>query len=283
MATAQSVKAKLQGLIDSANAATGGSDTTLDAAVGTLIGGFGSGGGGSSAEFEALVNRTITEVDYAGTSIGAHAFESCVKLTRVNAENVVNINVNAFSECSLLEEINIPNCESVYGSAFMSCKVLRKLNLQKMKNYYSGLIANGCTALEEVDLPVYAGVLQTQSFKSCSSLVDVNIPKVTEISTYAFQSCTSLMFLDLPAVTKINANAFYGASKLNTIVLRSETMCILSGTTAFTSTPFASGGAGGTVYVPSALITQYQQATNWSTLYAAGTCIFAAIEGSEYE
>lgn len=282
MATAQSVKAKLQGLIDSANAATGGSDTTLDAAVGTLIAGFGAGGG-SSAEFEALVKRTITEVDYAGTFIGAHAFRTCIKLTRVNAENVVTINENAFAGCSLLEEINIPNCENVYGSAFGSCTVLRKLNLPKMTNYYSGSIANGCTALEEVDLPVYAGALQTQSFKTCRSLVDVNIPKVTGISTYAFQSCTSLMLLDLPAVTKIDANAFYGASKLNTIVLRSETVCTLSSTTAFTSTPFASSGTGGTVYVPSALITQYQQATNWSTLYAAGTCNFAAIEGSEYE
>jgi hypothetical protein len=48
-------------------------------------------------------------------------------------------------------------------------------------------------------------------------------------------------------------------------------------------TPFASGGTGGTVYVPQALITEYQNATNWSTLYAGGTCNFVAIEGSEYE
>lgn len=45
MATADSVKAKMQGLIDSANAKTGGNDTTLTAAVNALIAGFGSGGG----------------------------------------------------------------------------------------------------------------------------------------------------------------------------------------------------------------------------------------------
>ena len=49
MATADSVKAKMQGLIDSANAKTGAGDATLTAAVNTLIAGFGSGGGGGGA------------------------------------------------------------------------------------------------------------------------------------------------------------------------------------------------------------------------------------------
>jgi hypothetical protein len=57
----------------------------------------------------------------------------------------------------------------------------------------------------------------------------------------------------------------------------------LSSISSFNSTPFATNGTGGTVYVPQALIAQYQQATNWSVLHTAGTCSFAAIEGSEYE
>ncbi len=56
MATADSVKAKMQGLIDSANAKTGASDATLTAAVNTLIAGFGSGGGsGASGIYMAKV------------------------------------------------------------------------------------------------------------------------------------------------------------------------------------------------------------------------------------
>lgn len=45
MATAESVKAKLQRLIDDANATTGAADTTLTAAVNTLKSGYGSSGG----------------------------------------------------------------------------------------------------------------------------------------------------------------------------------------------------------------------------------------------
>lgn len=44
MATADSVKAKLQGLIDAANAVTGTADTDMTAAVNNLISGFGGGG-----------------------------------------------------------------------------------------------------------------------------------------------------------------------------------------------------------------------------------------------
>ena len=67
------------------------------------------------------------------------------------------------------------------------------------------------------------------------------------------------------------------------MALRSETVCTLSNVNAFNNTPFASGETGGTVYVPQALIEDYKIATNWSTLYEAGTCNFVAIEGSEYE
>lgn len=46
MATAESVKAKIQGLINTANETTGGADTDLISAVNTLAAGFGQGGGG---------------------------------------------------------------------------------------------------------------------------------------------------------------------------------------------------------------------------------------------
>lgn len=46
MVTAESVKSKLQGLIATANAATGNADADLTAAVNALVAGFGQGGGG---------------------------------------------------------------------------------------------------------------------------------------------------------------------------------------------------------------------------------------------
>ena len=65
---------------------------------------------------------------------------------------------------------------------------------------------------------------------------------------------------------------------LDTVILRRTTVCANTSSSCFQSTPFASGGTGGICLVPSALIERYQNATNWSTLYAAGTCLFWALE-----
>ena len=60
MATAESVKTKIRGLIDSANTATGNTDTDLTTAVSSLIAGYGSGGGGLPNGITALSSGTFT-------------------------------------------------------------------------------------------------------------------------------------------------------------------------------------------------------------------------------
>ena len=121
------------------------------------------------------------------------------------------------------------------------------------------------------------------TFSTCSVLTTANFPSATSIGGNAFSTCPALTTANFPSATKIDSSVFYNCKVLTTLVLRSETVCTLSNINAFTGTPFAIGGTGGTVYVPQALIEDYKIATNWSTLYAAGTCNFVAIEGSEYE
>lgn len=66
MATAEGIKAKLQGLIEAANAATGAADADLTAAVQSLIDGFGQSGGG-----EPFPNATNLEVYEATEDVSA--------------------------------------------------------------------------------------------------------------------------------------------------------------------------------------------------------------------
>jgi hypothetical protein len=81
----------------------------------------------------------------------------------------------------------------------------------------------------------------------------------------------------------IQNSSFYDCKTLDTIILRCDQLVSLIHPNGFGNTPFAVNGTGGTVYVPAALIESYKTATNWVTLYEAGTCNFVAIEGSEYE
>lgn len=144
-----------------------------------------------------------------------------------------------------------------------------------------------------------------RAFSECVNMLSVKLPNVTALSSYAFQRCTEmtsaefqslvtagaacfgynakLEFVDCGNLTKIENSLFSSCPKLKIIILRRTTICTISNTNAFTATPFVSGATGGIVYVPQALIESYQTATNWSTLYAQGTCNFVAIEGSEYE
>ena len=79
-------------------------------------------------------------------------------------------------------------------------------------------------------------------------------------------------------MSKIDNRTFNGCRKLTMLILRSETVCTMSNISVFNDSPFASGGTGGKCLVPRSLIETYQTATNWSTLYAAGTCTFLALE-----
>lgn len=146
--------------------------------------------------------------------------------------------------------------------------------------------------------------IRDRCFQGCTKLTKVNVPSATILGDSSFSYCSALISVSAPSLVKMNYPIFYGNSllttvdygiisylkvnhancnKLNTLILRSNTVCALDATRRLDTTCFQEGKAGGTVYVPQALIESYQNATNWSTLYAAGTCNFVAIEGSEYE
>ena len=105
MATADGVKSKLQGLIDSANATTGAKDITLTAAMNTLIAGYGSGGGSSGGargiymakitpETDLTVNFTITHnlgtTDILLVAVWAESLGDMVLDRQVNLHKVWN-------------------------------------------------------------------------------------------------------------------------------------------------------------------------------------------------
>lgn len=109
------------------------------------------------------------------------------------------------------------------------------------------------------------------------------IPKATTINASAFHS-TKMSSLDIRG-TSIAGAAFYSCSNLTVVVLRNTSLVTLASGNAFTGTWFASDDASKptTLYVPSALISAYQSATNWSTVLARAGKSIVAIEGSYYE
>lgn len=98
-------------------------------------------------------------------------------------------------------------------------------------------------------------------------------------NTYVHTVC--LMSASLSKIYQHNFEKSINFDKL--AIYRSDAVVPLDNINAFSNTPFASGGSGGTLYVPSALISSYQSATNWSTILGYANNSIAALEGSEFK
>ena len=260
---------------------------------------------GDSAVLDSIIDGTITEFrDSNIKTIGAGAFRECTALETVCFPNATTIGAGAFrgsglkaitpdtfpkvtkieylygshifGECGL-ETVDWPSLVTTNeGYLFIDCKSLRSVSLPNWNSYgtYNSQVFLGCSSLTDVDLPKLAGGIGDW-FQGCSSLKKITLPLVTEVNYRTFWHCTELEIIDLPSCVKTGGYyTFCDTPKLKALILRSTTMC------AFTSNNYTFDGSGiangvGHVYVPRELLTQYASATNWSTF---GSSIFRALE-----
>lgn len=172
-----------------------------------------------------------------------------------------------------------------------NAKSLKRVTLPKLTTLANQFF-NGCTALENIyadSFPKLQGLGQ-QTIRGCSALGVVVLPSLKSTGAWQCMTNNGMHMLDIgganPSSASIGSDALQGNTKLSTIILRYRYVCSLSGVASLNNTPFASGKAGGTLYVPSALVATYQAATNWSTILGYGEGAqnqILPIEGSIYE
>ncbi|MBQ6035784.1 MAG: leucine-rich repeat protein [Lachnospiraceae bacterium] len=218
------------------------------------------------------------------TTIGANAFESS-RVSTINAPLVTSIGATAFKN-SRIASIDFPNLTAVGNNVFEGCTYLTEMNLPNVVSVGTSGFLNA--RFEHIYMPKLKTLSGGQNFRSSSNnaaLKTIVLPALTTNATgQAFRNHTGLTAVDIGPVNGFYANDFNGDSALTVLVLRKTSGVVaLNATTVFDGTPFASGGSGGTIYVPQSLIATYQAATNWSTIDGYGTITWAAIEGSIYE
>lgn len=226
--------------------------------------------------FSYCSSLTLSSLPSSLTSLGSSAFFNCNGLTQMDmsATTISSIKDRTFSACHGLASVSIPSTViSIGTSAFNSCKELTSVS------------CNG--AITTLGIDSFTGSSSAHMQLERASFPNAAILSLGTAfgSTTAAKACQELETVDIGSTSAIAANAFANCYALQTLVLRkSDAICTLSNVSAFTNTPMRGyNSLTGTVYVPSALISTYQTATNWSTLYNDGTVTFAAIEGSEYE
>lgn len=215
---------------------------------------------GDQETLDGLVSHTLTEFEEDGvTTMRSYAFYRNDAIESVGLPALKTVSQYAFSGCTSLNNVGVQYVETIDTRGFENCKSLSSI---------------GCDSLTRIN---------TYAFSGCSSLNSIDTSKVTAIGDYAFQDsgigkielplCTSLgtytgsgqrmSIIDISKNITIAGNKFNNANGLVHLILRSDTLCSLSASSAFTNTPIAKGV--GWIYVPTDLVSTYKTATNWST------------------
>lgn len=146
----------------------------------------------------------------------------------------------------------------VRGTAFQECTALTSVNLPEVK---SGVKFAGCTSLKTVNLPKVEAI-PNYCFENANAITELTLPRLTRVPYGGLKQMKSCKLIDLPCVTYIDQYGFQDDRALESVILRSETICTLNNVNAFQSTNINSGTVY--IYVPAALVESYKVATNWS-------------------
>lgn len=277
-------------------------------------------GGGS--ELKSLIDRSITSIDLPNdlTAIGEHAFHGCPNLTITSLPSgITSIGSYAFYGATLSVS-SLPSGITTIGDYAFANQLFNLNALPSGITSIGSYAFLNCTNLSITNLPSTVTSIGSGAFSTCINLVNISCNgNITTLNSSAFTSSTSikkmkletasfpnlsiatmqtvfgtstatnacqkLAFADIGSINTLGANSFANCYALETLVLRNTSnITALANVSAFLNTPMRGyGGKTGTVYVPEDLITSYQTATNWSTLYNGGTVEFKKIEGSIYE
>lgn len=167
--------------------------------------------------------------------------------------------------------------ESVGQCAFQYSPILKSVKSETVtsvgtKGFYI------CQVVESIELPNLRSA-GSWAFEQCNKLSELIFPKLETVGAYCMKQCAALKRVDSGFISNIGTACFQNSYVLQHIVLRNNAVCSLQISAAISGTGLAGkNGLVGYCYVPSALISEYQAATNWSTYYEAGTCIFRALE-----
>ena len=248
-----------------------------------------TGGGGDTSAEDGLITRAISSYtndrvtkigSYAfyycpslktvsfpqATTIYSNAFYYCTSLTSASVPQATTIDYQVFGCCYSLKTVSFPQATTIGSYAFCSCSSLTSVSFPQATTIGNRAFCS-CSSLTSVNFP-QATTIGSSAFERCPSLTSVSFPQATTIGGYAFLSCVKLTSVSFPQATTIGSYAFLSCVKLISLYLTGPTLCKLSKSNAFLSTPIGdystSAGTYGSIYVPASLLASYKAATNWA-------------------
>lgn len=202
---------------------------------------------------------TAVEIPAGLTVFGEGVFDTCVKLTSVTfAAGFQGTSIPYASfQGTAITTIEIPaSIESIGYAAFNGCEKLKSVTFadggtadliigSESANAEAGSIATGafmnCIALETVEIPDRAILINAFSFSGCSALKSVDVQttsKLERIGKSAFSGCVNLSYFYFPA--SIQNSAYVDESTTQEYAIGQYAFM----NAGLTSVTFAEGGTG---------------------------------------
>ena len=240
------------------------------------IEGIEAGIGGGDDQLNALIARSIQQVDSTATGVGNYSFYQCTNLTSARFANATSIGNYSFYNCTKLPTVEAPLMKTIGSYGLASCIKLTSVDYP-VATTLGTYALSGCTSLTDVYLPMLTS-LGTSSFRGCTKLARIDLPKASTVAGTSFYGCTALEIADFGGAKSVGAQAFYNCYKLKALVLRYSDVATLANINAFTNCYWLKGttnttynptGGRGYVYVPrelmgsGTLLGAYERATNW--------------------
>lgn len=204
------------------------------------------------------VNDTID--DYPTKVINIANADPIIAGTETSiTSNALSVRDYAFYYYTTLVSVNFPVATTIGYEPFTGCTSLASASFGSATSIGEAL--RGKMALTSVSVPELTGIAM-DGFNGCTSLANITLPKVSYIDVRGFANCSSLASITLGYCLYDDKE---GHNDPNVI-------CTLADST--TTLPL---GQHIVVYVPSDLISSYQNAPYWNSLYTNGDVTFQAI------
>ena len=212
------------------------------------------------------VEANISGADEVGTLVAILQGTASGEVYCASLEKIVLDNVFTNTKSKNTTKVNFPNVTDIGASFIYQHSNIIEIKMPKLEKTHM-------TSFGYINYGSSPSVITALAFQS-----------LKVVGPQAFRNGKYAAFDMLGGSDgSFGGASFVNTATLNTFIIRANTVTPLGSINNFDGTCFASGKTGGTLYVPQALIADYQAATNWSTILGYANNQILPIEGSIYE